>query len=104
MFAGLVFLVVLAASASPEVHPGSGSTSLVQVARVLAPVGPDSGLLNRVTLVNSIPLAPKPVDEARREAGSKSLEEFSGGPTGALLIGAALLAAIAVILAVVIPW
>jgi hypothetical protein len=44
------------------------------------------------------------VDEARREAASQSLEEFSGGPTGILLTGAALVAAVAFLLAVVFPW
>jgi hypothetical protein len=102
--AGLMFLAVLAASASPKVLPGSGGTSLVQVARVSAPVGPDPGLLNRAIPVESPPLASRPVDEARRVAGSRTFEEFSGGQTGTLLIGVAFLAAVALVLAVVVPW
>ena len=102
-FAGLLFLAVLAASAFLEVPPGSGTTNLIQVARASALERPDPGLLNRATLVEPLPLASRPVDEARREAASISFKDFSGGPAGTLLIGAALLAAVALILAVVIP-
>ena len=103
-FAGLMFLTVLVASASLEAHPGSGRTSLVQVAQVLAPQGPDLGLLNRASRVEPLPLASRPVDEARREAASVLLEDFSGGSAGTFLVGAALLAAVALLLAAVIPW
>jgi hypothetical protein len=103
-FAGLLFLSVLAASAPPEVPMRSGRTTLVQVARVSAPEGADFGLLNRATLAEPLPLASRPVDEARRDAASMTFKEFSGGPAGTLLIGAGLLAAVALILAAVIPW
>ena len=100
-FAGLMFLAVLTASASPEAPSRVDGTSLVQVARVVAPPGPDLGLLNRVTLAEPLPLASRPVDEARRDAGSISLEEFSGGRTATLLVAASMIAAVALILAVV---
>lgn len=103
-FAGLLFLAVLAASAFPDLPPRSGRTTLVQVARVSAPEGSDPGLLNRATPAEPLPLASRPVDEARREAASMTFRDFSGGPAGTLLIGAGLLAAVALILAVVIPW
>jgi hypothetical protein len=103
-FAELSFLAILAIGASPKGDPGSGMTSLDQVARLWIPDGAEPGLLNRATLAERTPLDSKPVDETRREAASKDLKEFSGGPTGTLLIGAALLAAVALILAVVIRW
>src|SRR4029450_4790885 len=96
-FAGLILLAVLAAGASPEVH-------LVQVARGLAPPGPDRGLLNRASSGEPLPLASRPADQARREPASVFFEDFSGGSAGTFLIGAALLAAAALLLAVVIPW
>lgn len=92
-FAGLMFLVALTASASPEAGPGSGNVSPVQVARV-----------NRANPAEPLPLAARPVDEARRDAASTSLDEFSGGSVGTLLIAASLLAAVALILAVVVSW
>jgi hypothetical protein len=81
-FAGLMFPAVLAASASPEVRPGSGGASLVQVARGSAPRGPDLGLLNRASPAATMPLTTGPMDEARRKAAS----------------------AVAFLLAVVFPW
>ena len=101
LFVGLSFLAVLTASASPELRSGVAGSSVVQVARVMVPQGPSLGLLTRATPAESLPLATRPVDEARRDAASTSLEEFSGGPTGTLLIAASLMAAIALILAVV---
>jgi hypothetical protein len=44
------------------------------------------------------------VDQARRVAASISFLELSGGLTGTLLAGAALITALAIILAVFIPW
>lgn len=97
-FAELVLLALLALSASPARDPGPGRTSTVQADRPRAPGGPD------LVLPHQTPLASEPVDEARREAASKSSQERSGDPTGALLIAAALVAAVALILAVVYPW
>ena len=103
-FAGLIVLAILTVSASPEARPGSEDASLVQVARVLVPQGPKLGLLNRANLAEPLPLAARPVDEARRDAASLGLEEFSGGPAGTLLIAASLIVAVALILAVVFSW
>jgi hypothetical protein len=104
-FAVLMFLAFLGASATPETDKGSGKAFLEdQVAPVLAPEGPVLGPLVRATGVGSIPPASRPVEDARREATSPRIEDISGGPTGALLTGAALLAAGALILAVLFPW
>lgn len=103
-FAALLFLTLVAASTSSEVQTGPDSRSVGQVARIPAPGEPDLARLDRAIPVESPPLASNPVDEALQAAASTSVKEFSGGPTGALLIGVALVAAIALLLAVAIPW
>ena|SRR6185295_18571855 len=103
-FVGLLFLAVLAASASPGEQPGSDRASRAQVARLSAPAEPELGPLNRATESATAPFTSEPVDEARRKAASAAFEEFSGGQTATLLIGAALVAAAALFLAVVFPW
>lgn len=103
-FAGLLLFGVLAASAAFRVHAGSEETLPDQAPRVTARPVPDPG-----TLIRAIPAggdfhASRPLDEARRAAASKSFADLSGGPTGMLLVGTALLAAGALLLAVFIPW
>jgi hypothetical protein len=102
--AGLLFLVFLVASSFPRGDPGHGRSSLSLDSRLPAPDGPAVGLPHRKALVEGIPLDTVPPDEGGRRAASIDLTEFSGGPTGTLLIVAALLAAVALIVAVVIPW
>ena len=97
-FAGLLLFGVLAASAAFRVHTGSEEAPPVQAARTGAPRGPAPGILIRAAP------ASRPVDEARRAAASMSFAELSGGPTGILLISAAVLAAVALVLAVFMPW
>lgn len=101
-FVGLLFLAVLAVGASPELRPGSAGAS--RVARIPAPPELKLGPLNRATESAHSPFTSEPVDEARRKAASAVFEEFSGGHTATLLIGAALVAAAALVLAVVFPW
>lgn len=98
-FAELLILAALATGASPKVLPGSEGAPRVQV-----PVGPDLGPLDRATPAEPIFLACTSPDEARGEAGSAGAGALSGGSVGTLIAGAALLAAVALILAVVIPW
>lgn len=103
-FTELIVLAALAASASPKTPPSFGRTALLGMSRLLVPDAPDLGLLNRTVLAERIRSATTPAGEAYRNVPSKSLGEFSGGPTGTLLVVAALIAAVALILAVVIPW
>jgi hypothetical protein len=103
-FAGLIFLAFLGANASPRALPGSGGVPRVQVAQVRAPHGPDLELLNLTTPLKGTPIPVKPVDDALQDAASESFKDMSGGPTGTILIGAALVAAAALLLAVAIRW
>jgi hypothetical protein len=103
-FAGLLFLALLIASSFARGDPGTGRGSLTLDSRLQVPDAPALGFLNRKTLLERIPFDSNPADEARRRAGSMDFKEFSGGPTGTLLIVAALMAAVALIVAVVIPW
>lgn len=98
-FAELLILAALATGASPHVLPGPGAAPRVQV-----PERSDLGPLDRETSAEPMPLACSPPEDARQAAGSEGAEEMSGGSAGTLIVGAALLAAVALILAVVIPW
>ncbi len=99
-FAGLMFLTFLAAGSPPEVHPGPRGTASDRIDRAAFPAMRNPGVPAEGT-----PFASEPPDEERRNAASTSLLEFSGGPTGTLLIiGAALAAALGLILVVVVPW
>ena len=82
-FAGPLLLGLLVAGA----FPASPRTS-----RSRDPEGPDASLVL------------KPAEHAPRDVVSRPAEGFSGGPAGTLLVGAALAAAVTLILAAVIPW
>jgi hypothetical protein len=94
--AELICLAILATGASAKAHPEVDGTSPGQVAQSPAR---DAGGLER-----DVPFPSKPVDEARRDAASMNVAELSGGPTGALLAGAALLTAAVILVAVLVRW
>jgi len=103
-FAGLLFLTVLAAGAPAESLPSSTDTASVRVARIRARGTRDPRLVRRASPQEPVPLASAPPDEERRDAGSPSVGDSSGGSVGSFLIGAALAAAVGLLLAVVVPW
>jgi len=103
-FAGLMFLTVLAAGAPAESLPSSTDTAAVRIARIHARGTRDLRLVPRAIPEAALPLASVPPDEERRNAGSLSVGDFSGGSLGSFLIGAALAAAVGLLLAVVVPW
>jgi hypothetical protein len=102
--AELICLGVLATSASAKALSDSSKTSPDQVARNPAPDPGAPEYLDQKVHAHRTPVTTETVDEARRDAASMSSIEFSGGPTGTLLAGAALLTAVAIVLAVLVPW
>jgi len=102
--AKLVFLGILASSASAKALPESEHPSPAQVARPPAPAPVSLESLDAMIPAERAPFIAEPVDQARREAGRAGFVEFSGGPIGTLLAAAALLSAVAIILAVLLPW
>jgi len=102
--AKLVCLGVLATSASSKALPESEHPTPDQVTRHSAPAPVFLEPLDTTIPVERAPFIAEPVDQARREAGAAGFVEFSGGPTGTLLAAAALLSAVTIILAVLVPW
>lgn len=95
-FTGLVLLSVLAAGVLSRTVPEPAGIPTVQGPGVGAPLRkPDLRLLERPSL---------PAEGRLRTAALADVDGFSGGPTGTLLLGAALVAAAAFILIVLIPW
>src|SRR5687767_13245136 len=91
MFAGPLLLGLLVAGALPP-----------QAVPLRGPEGPDAGLALRAPPVEDV--AFQPADEAPRDVAPERPEACSGGPAGAFLVVVALAAAVALLLAAVVPW